>query len=82
MLSIIIHLLFTIASAAVLSDRQTLSGSDVCQQISGNITGEVYFPLSLELNFKKDIEHYMSSSVCFDPLINSCQKNFLLSSSH
>ncbi|KAF5872628.1 putative fad binding domain-containing protein [Botrytis fragariae] len=62
MLSIIIHLLFTIASAAVLADRQTLSGSDVCQQIRGNITGEVYFPLSLEPNFKKDIEHYMTSS--------------------
>ncbi|KAK6600126.1 putative FAD dependent oxidoreductase [Botrytis cinerea] len=62
MLSIIFHLLFTIASAAVLSDRQTLSGNDVCQQISGNITGKVYLPLSLEPNFKRDIEHYMTSS--------------------
>ncbi|TEY82791.1 hypothetical protein BOTCAL_0027g00290 [Botryotinia calthae] len=62
MLSIIFHLLFTIASAAVLSDRQTLSGDDVCQQISGNITGKVFFPLSLEPNFERDIEHYMTSS--------------------
>lgn len=79
MLSIIFHLLFTIASAAVLSDRQTLSGNDVCQQISGNITGKVYLPLSLEPNFKRDIEHYMTSSVCFGQLILS-KRTFLSSS--
>ncbi|ESZ97703.1 hypothetical protein SBOR_1890 [Sclerotinia borealis F-4128] len=59
-----IYLLLTTASAAVLSNRQTLSGSNVCRQISANITGEVYFStsLSLSFNFEHDIKHYMTSS--------------------
>jgi len=50
------------ASAAVLSSRQTLSGSTVCQQIAGNITGNVYYPLDLSANFLNDTEHFMTSS--------------------
>jgi len=48
------------SSAAVLSNRQTLSGSTVCQQIAGSITGTVYYPLSI--NFINDTDHYMTSS--------------------
>lgn len=53
-------LLLSGVSASVLQDRQTLSGSNVCQQIAGNVTGTVYYPLST--NFITDIQHWMSSS--------------------
>lgn len=57
---ILVALLASVASAAVLSNRQTLSGSTVCQQIANIITGGVYYPLSV--NFINDTEHYMTSS--------------------
>jgi len=50
-------LLFLVSAtnAAIVSKRQTLTGSQVCQDIAGNITGEVYY--SLSINFASDIEH-------------------------
>jgi FAD/FMN-containing dehydrogenase len=62
MLLTITCILASAASAAVLSNRQTRSGSNVCQQIAGNITGEVYYPLDLGANFLNDTEHFMTSS--------------------
>lgn len=62
MLFLLLPLLLTGISAAVLSDRQTLSGSTVCDQIAGAISGKVYHLLDLSPNFSTDIEHYMSSS--------------------
>lgn len=56
----VLTVLISTAYAAVLSNRQTLSGSAVCSQIAGNITGNVYYPLSA--NFINDTEHYMTSS--------------------
>lgn len=62
----------TVAVAAVISERQnlvdtlehtarqTLAGSNVCQQIAGNVTGDVSYPLSL--SFTIDTEHWMTSS--------------------
>lgn len=55
-------LLASAASAAVLSERQSLAGTQVCQEIAGNITGQVYYSYSLSTNFDNDIEHWMSSS--------------------
>ncbi|KAM3072373.1 hypothetical protein ACMFMG_009182 [Clarireedia jacksonii] len=60
--------LITVAAAAVISERrdlldtigETLAGSNVCQQIAGNVTSDVIYPLSL--NFASDTEHYMTSS--------------------
>lgn len=49
------------ASAAVLSERQILTQSQVCSDIASQIDGDVYSsPLSL--NYIEDSEHYMSSS--------------------
>ena len=62
MLSLLLPLLLTGTSAAVLSDRQTVSGSNICDQIAGDVAGQVYYPLDLSPNFFSDIEHYMSSS--------------------
>lgn len=62
MLSVFVYLFSTLASAAVLSNRQTLSGSNVCQQIAANITGDVYSSLSFRPNFSNGIDHYMASS--------------------
>jgi hypothetical protein len=58
-----IALLLSTAVAAAVSTRQTLAWSTVCEQIAAsNITGEVYYPLSLSTNFLVDTEHFMSSS--------------------
>jgi hypothetical protein len=62
MLSLLLPLLLTGSSAVVISDRRTLSGSTVCDQIAGAIAGKVYHLLDLTPNFFSDIEHYMSSS--------------------
>jgi FAD/FMN-containing dehydrogenase len=62
MLSLLLPLLLTGTSAAVLSERQTLSGSNVCDEIAGGIAGKVYYALDLSPNFSTDIEHFMSSS--------------------
>jgi len=60
MLFSIVSLLVPSALATVVSQRQTLSGSTVCQQIAGNITGQVYYPLST--NYNSDVFHYFASS--------------------
>ncbi|PQE07599.1 hypothetical protein CJF30_00007344 [Rutstroemia sp. NJR-2017a BBW] len=64
--------LITVATAAVVPERRnlidtieqdigkTLSGSNVCQQIASNVTGDVYY--SLSPNFASDTNHYMTSS--------------------
>jgi FAD/FMN-containing dehydrogenase len=58
---VVLPLLLSTALAAVVHDRQTLSGSTLCSQIASNITGQVYSsPLSE--NFISDTEHYMTSS--------------------
>lgn len=62
MLSLLLPLLLAGTSAAVLSERQTLSGSDICNQIAGDVAGTVYYQLDLSPNFSSDIEHFMSSS--------------------
>lgn len=62
MLPVLIPFLLTSALAAVLSDRQTLAGSNVCDQIASSISGQVYTPLDLTLHYSQDIEHFMSSS--------------------
>ena len=62
MLPVLSPFLLTSALAAVLSDRQTLAGSNVCDQIAGSISGQVYTPLDLTLHYSQDIEHFMSSS--------------------
>lgn len=61
MLSLLFSFLLTATSAEVLSDRQLLGGSNVCQQVTSKVAGQVYGPL-LSLNFLEDTEHYMSSS--------------------
>ncbi|CAD6448469.1 90d15712-ad23-465f-ab5d-77012b1c94e3 [Sclerotinia trifoliorum] len=61
MLYICIYLLLSLASAA-LANWEALLGSDICQQIQGNITGDVYLPLDLTLNYASEIEHWMTSS--------------------
>lgn len=58
MLSIFNHLFFAVAAAADLSTRQTLAGSNVCQQIQTSITGEVHSGLTGSLT----TYYYMSSS--------------------
>jgi hypothetical protein len=61
--SLVAIFLVSTSSAAVLSSRQTLSGSTVCQQIAGSINGTVYYPLvPLSANFVNDTAHYMTSS--------------------
>lgn len=62
MLSLLFPFLLTATSAVVLSDRQILGGSNVCQEIASNVTGEVYYSLDFSPNFSTDIKHYMSSS--------------------
>ncbi|KUJ20738.1 FAD-binding domain-containing protein [Mollisia scopiformis] len=62
MLQVLLPVLVSAASAAILSSRQTLSGSTVCEQIAGSINGTVYYPTTLSDNFVNDTEHYMSSS--------------------
>lgn len=54
--------LLTAASAAVVSNRQNLSGSQVCQQIASTIDGQVFYSYSLSPNYASDIQHWMSSS--------------------
>jgi len=56
MRSIYLALICSFASAALLPSRQNA----VCSQIAGNITGDVYY--SLSINYINDTEHYMSSS--------------------
>lgn len=60
MLLSIFSLLLSVASAAVIVDRQTLGQASVCKQIASNITGKVYYTLSV--NYATDIEHFMTSS--------------------
>jgi len=60
MLFSILPLFLSAASATAISQRQTLSGSTVCQQIAGNITGQVYYPLSSQ--YISDVFHYFASS--------------------
>jgi FAD/FMN-containing dehydrogenase len=62
MLSLLFSLLLTATSAEVLSERQLLGGSNVCQQVTSKVAGQVYESLSLSLNFLADTEHFMSSS--------------------
>jgi FAD/FMN-containing dehydrogenase len=58
---VVLQLLLSTVLAAVVQDRQTLSGSTICSQIASNITGQVYSsPLSA--NFISDTEHYITSS--------------------
>ncbi|CZS91406.1 hypothetical protein WAI453_011669 [Rhynchosporium graminicola] len=62
MLYFILPLLFAVSSAAIIEKRQTPSKSDVCYTIASQIKGDVYYPLSLSLNYWKGVEHYMTSS--------------------
>lgn len=62
MLSLFLPFLLTGTLAAVLSERQNLAGSKVCDQIAGNVAGKVYKPLDLTLHYASDINHYMTSS--------------------
>jgi len=58
---VMLPLLLSTASAAVIQDRQTLSGSTICSQIASNITGQVYSS-PLNANFISDTQHWMTSS--------------------
>lgn len=62
MISLLFPLLLSGTSAAVLSERQNLAGSHVCDQIAGKVSGQVYKPLDLTLHYSQNIEHFMSSS--------------------
>ena len=44
-------------NAAIVSKRQNVAGSQVCQDIAGNITGQVYYSDSVTTNYATDIEH-------------------------
>ena len=55
--------LLSTASAAVVSTRQTLAGSTGCEYITNcSVTGKVYYPLSLSINFLNNTWHSISSS--------------------
>lgn len=52
--------LFSVAAASLLpiSQNTTL----ICELIASQISGDVYYPLSLSANFATDTEHYFTSS--------------------
>jgi hypothetical protein len=57
MLFTAILFLVSATNAAIVYKRQNVAGSQVCQDIAGNITGEVYYSDSVTTNYATDIEH-------------------------
>jgi hypothetical protein len=52
--------LFSVAAASILPLPQ--NSTRVCELIASQISGDVYYPLSLSANFQTDLYHYFVSS--------------------